>query len=119
MEGQLQTVVETHLYLSQAKGLLEEEERGAIVDMLAAEPVSGVLIKGSGGIRKIRFGRKGRGKRGGVRVIYFYHDAEMPLYLLTVYAKGRKDDLSRREVEVLAGLTRELVAAERQRRERR
>ncbi|HEX4158947.1 MAG TPA: type II toxin-antitoxin system RelE/ParE family toxin [Rhizomicrobium sp.] len=63
------------------------------------------MIPETGGVRKVRWGRKGAGKRGGVRVIYFYHDPDRPLYLLMVYAKGRQDDLDagdRRAVRELA-----------------
>jgi len=59
-----------------------------------AKPEAGDLIPGSGGVRKVRWGRQGSVKRGGVRIIYFYHHPAMPLYLLMIYAKARRDDLS-------------------------
>jgi hypothetical protein len=64
----MQTVVETPAYLADAERLFSPEERKVIVDRLAADPVSGVVIPGSGGIRKVRFGFGGRGKSGGARI---------------------------------------------------
>ena len=77
------------------------------MDFIAANPEEGDVIPETGGIRKVRWRRQGSGKRGGVRVIYFYHDAEMPLYLLMIYAKARQEDLSPDEKKRV----RELVAA--------
>jgi hypothetical protein len=71
---------------------------------IARNPEAGDLIPGSGGVRKVRWGRRGSGKRGGVRIIYFYHDPGMPLYLLMIYTKAQRDDLSpdaRRTVQSL------------------
>lgn len=62
------------------------------------------MMEGTGGIRKIRWCRTGQGKRGGVRVIYYYHSGRMPLYLLTLFAKGEKDNLSHAERNELAKL---------------
>lgn len=64
------------------------------MDFIAANPEEGDVIPETGGIRKVRWRRQGSGKRGGVRVIYFYHDRGKPLYLLMVYAKARQEDLS-------------------------
>ena len=74
----MQSVVETAIYLADAKGVgLSEEERAAIVNFVALKPDAGDEIKGSGGARKIRFGGKGKGKSGGFRVISFYCGADM------------------------------------------
>jgi len=69
------------------------------------------LIEGTGGIRKLRWGRSGRGKRGGVRVIYYYHSELMPLYLLTLFTKNKQDNLSKAERNELEKLVDILVAA--------
>ncbi|MEQ1815777.1 MAG: type II toxin-antitoxin system RelE/ParE family toxin [Nitrosomonas sp.] len=69
------------------------------------------MIEGTGGIRKLRWGRSGRGKRGGVRVIYYYHSELMPLYLLTLFAKNKQDNLSKAERNELEKLVDILVAA--------
>ncbi len=81
------------------------------MNYLAAYPKAGDLIEGTGGIRKLRWGRSGRGKRGGVRVIYYYHSELMPLYLLTMFAKNKQDNLSKAERNELAKLVDILVAA--------
>jgi len=76
---------------------------------LAEHPKDGDLLEGTGGIRKIRWGRGGQGKSGGVRVIYYFHDEAMPLYLLTLFAKGDKTNLSKAERNELAELVGLLV----------
>lgn len=88
------TVAETATFVRQAATLWTEEERTDFVDFIARNPETGDVIPQSGGVRKVRWSRRGSGKRGGVRVIYFYHDADMPLYLLMIYAKAQRDDLS-------------------------
>ena len=74
-----------------------------------AHPVDGDLIEGTGGVRKLRWGRDGRGKSGGVRVIYYFHSEAMPLYLLTMFAKNERANLSKAERNELAGLVDLLV----------
>jgi hypothetical protein len=75
-----------------------------VVDHLATHPRPGDLIQGTGGIRKLRWARGGRGKSGGVRVIYYFHSDRIPLDLLTVFGKGEKADLSKGERNELAKL---------------
>ena len=72
-------------------------------------PNAGVLIQGAGGIRKLRWARSGRGKSGGVRVIYYFHNEEMPLYLLALFAKNERSNISMEEKKVLSKAVRELV----------
>lgn len=67
------------------------------LNYLAYNPTAGDLIQGSGGVRKLRWGVEGRGKRGGARVIYFYCNADLPLFLLAAYAKNVRSDLSAAE----------------------
>ncbi len=76
------TVAETHMFRRQAEKIWNEAELVALVDHLALNPEDGDVIPGTGGIRKVRWGKAGTGKRGGVRVVYFYHNANIPLYLL-------------------------------------
>ncbi len=73
------------------------------------EPTCGDLIPGNGGLRKVRIGRGGSGKRGGARVVYFFHHAHMPIYLLALYAKNEKGDLSARDKREFAEFTKEVV----------
>ena len=98
------SVAETPGYLRRAERLLAAGARAEIVNLLAARPKAGDLIRGTGGVRKLRWARRGGGKSGGVRVIYYYHSESMPLYLLTVFAKNEKADLSPSERAELAKL---------------
>jgi hypothetical protein len=67
------------------------------------------MIEGAGGVRKLRWARDGRGKSGGVRVIYYFHSAVMPLYLLTMFAKNERANLSKAERNELGELVDALV----------
>jgi len=100
----LTTVAETPEYLRCAARLLPAAQRGTIVEFLAAQPRAGDLVQGTGGVRKLRWGRGGRGKSGGVRIIYYHHSEAMPLYLLTVYGKNEQANLSKAERNELAKL---------------
>ena len=80
-----------------AKGLLNEEQKTEIVTAISSDPEAGVLLEGTGGVRKRRFGIDQRGKSGGIRVIYFFHDLDMPTYLLTVFAKNDIENLTQAE----------------------
>jgi mRNA-degrading endonuclease RelE of RelBE toxin-antitoxin system len=94
----MQTVIETEIYLRDAKAVgLSEQERTAIVNFLAMNPDAGEEIKGTGGARKIRFAGKGKGKRGGYRVISFYSGDDIPVFILNVFAKNEKTDLTKSE----------------------
>ncbi len=105
------TIAEVPEYIRQAEKHLTDAERQDVLSYLAAHPRAGDLIEGTGGIRKLRWGRGGRGKSGGVRVIYYYHSELMPLYLLTLFAKNEQDNLSRAERNDLAKLVDILVEA--------
>lgn len=105
------TIAEVPEYIRRAEKLLTEEGRRDIVDYLAANPKAGDIMEGTGGIRKLRWGRQGRGKSGGVRVIYYVHSELMPLYLLTLFAKNERANLTKAERNELAGLVDILVSA--------
>jgi hypothetical protein len=105
----LMTVAELPEYLRAAAKLLAEADRRAIIEHLAAHPSAGDLIEGTGGVRKMRWARDGRGKSGGVRVVYYFHNDAMPLYLLTMFAKSERANLSKAERNDLAGLVDLLV----------
>ena len=94
MPDWLITVVETPLFTRQADSIWDEEEREAFIDFIARHPESGDVIPDTGGVRKVRWSRAGMGKRGGVRVIYFFHHPARPLYLLMAYAKARRENLT-------------------------
>ncbi len=103
------SVVETPEFLSATRKLMTDEERALLVDYLAYNPTSGDLIPGTGGVRKLRWGLEERGKRGGARVVYFHHDAGMPLFALTAYAKNERADLSQQDRNDFRQLTALLV----------
>ena len=88
------TVVELPLFQRQARDVWDDADRIAFVDFIARNPDSGDLIPETGGVRKIRWRRQGAGKRGGARVVYFYHDAQMPIFLLLVYAKAQRENMT-------------------------
>lgn len=113
------SIVETPEFLSAARKLLDDRNRAALVDYLAYNPTAGDLIKGTGGVRKLRWGLEGRGKRGGARVIYFHHSAALPLFLLTAYAKNVRADLSQADRNDFQRLTKSLVEIYRKGKERR
>ena len=88
------TVVETLIFQRQWPLYWTEEERGEFAAYIATHPTAGDVVPESGGIRKIRWGKSGMGKSGGVRVIYFTRNAEGEVVLLTLYAKSRTDNLT-------------------------
>ena len=88
------TVVETLLFQRQWPLYWTEEERGQFAAFIARDPLVGVVIRDSGGIRKVRWSREGSGKSGGVRVIYFTRLAEGEVVLLTLYTKSKTDNLT-------------------------
>lgn len=104
------TIAETPEFVRRAARLLSAEERMALLEYLAANPRAGDLIPGTGGVRKLRWARGGRGKSAGVRAIYYFHSDAMPLYLLSVFGKNERSDLTAAERNELAGLVRMLKA---------
>lgn len=94
MQKPLITVVEMPVFIKRVAGLLSDSDREALVVFLAGNPDAGAVVPGTGGIRKLRWAAKGKGKSGGVRVIYFVGGEIRPIFLLTVYGKGQKGDLS-------------------------
>ncbi len=103
------TVAEVPEYIRRVEKLLSNEERRDVIDYLAAHPKAGDLMEGTGGVRKLRWGRGSQGKSGGVRVIYYFHSEAMPLYLLTLFAKNERANISKAERNELAGLVEILV----------
>ncbi len=92
----MQTVIETPAYLASAKDEnVTEEERHEIVSYIASNPDAGDVMAGTGGARKLRFGGRGKGKSGGYRIITFYADAEIPVFLLDIYSKDTQANLSK------------------------
>jgi hypothetical protein len=105
----LVSVIETPEFLSAVRKLMDDAERAQLGDYLAHHPTAGDLIPGTGGVRKLRWGLEGRGKRGGARVIYFFHNPTVPLFALTAYAKNEQPDLSQEDRNDFRRLTKLLV----------
>jgi hypothetical protein len=105
----MQTVVETKAYISAAKDVqMSEEEMQSVVDTVAADPRAGSIMPGCGGARKLRVAKEGSGKSGGYRVITYYGGEDIPVFLLTVFGKNERANLSGAEKNALAALTKTL-----------
>ncbi|MGH6793217.1 MAG: type II toxin-antitoxin system RelE/ParE family toxin [Methyloceanibacter sp.] len=103
-------VVETAPFIAAAKAAgLSDADLDRVIGRCAECPDAGDVIQGTGGARKVRFAGRGRGKSGGYRVITFYTGPNLPVFLLTVFAKGERSDLSKAERNALAQLTKVLV----------
>jgi hypothetical protein len=103
------SVVETPEFLAVTRRIMNDDERGVLVDYLAHNPLAGDLIPGTGGDRKLRWSLEGRGKRGGARVVHYYHSDAMPIFALTAYAKNERADLSQADRNDFRRLTALLV----------
>ena len=104
----MQTVVETWHYAARAAKLLSESERNELIDFLATHPLRGKILAGAGGIRKIRFAKGGRGKSSGVRAIYYYSTRNAPIFLLEIFAKNEKSNLTAGERNALGKIAAEI-----------
>lgn len=108
--AKLQTVVETRAYLRATDGAgLAADDRDEVVAMVAARPDSGDVMAGAGGMRKVRVRKPGRGKSGGYRVITLFSGPDVPLFLITLFAKGEKDNLTKAERNALAKGAKQLI----------
>ena len=97
------TVAETPEFQRRARAIMSDSERMELIDFVARNPLAGVSI--GGGVRKFRFARDGGGKSGGYRVIHFYGgEDDMPIFLITVFAKNEKANLTKSETETVKSL---------------
>src|SRR5262245_54521179 len=96
--------IETTIFTEDLRELLSDDEYKEFQQFLAGNPEAGDVIQHTGGLRKVRWAAKGKGKRGGVRVIYYHVTAAHQIRLLLIYRKGVKDDLSEDEKKVLRNL---------------
>lgn len=85
--------VETKLFTSLVDQYLSDDEYAALQQAMMASPDAGDVIRGSGGVRKLRWGLPGRGKRGGIRVIYYLRRRQGEVWMLTLYAKNEADSI--------------------------
>ena len=103
MHKRLQTIVETPEFIRRAKDIgMTEADRADVIETLAAHPEAGVSL--GGGLRKVRIARKGGGKSGGYRVLHFYREEGIPLFLLTAFAKNERANITPKEQTELIAL---------------
>jgi hypothetical protein len=106
----MQSVIETNAYLAAAKDAgMSVDELQAVVNLVAADPQAGEIMPGCGGARKLRVARPGGGKSGGYRIITYYAGTDVPAFLLTVFGKNEKANLTKAERNGLAALTKILT----------
>lgn len=99
--------VETTVFTRQIRTLLEDDDYRGLQVALALRPHGGKVIRGSGGLRKIRWGARSQGKRGGIRVVYYWHKAEESFFMLCAYPKSVQDELTPDQLRWLRRIVRE------------
>ena len=90
----MQTLVALGSFEAKARSLLGDKGFDELLEFLARRPRAGRIIQGSGGLRKVRVASSGRGKRGGARVIYYYHNEDKPILLFLIYAKASQENMT-------------------------
>ena len=102
----MQAVIETEGYLRAAKDAkMAEEEMVAAVDLVSTDPEAGDVMAGTGGVRKARLAGRGKGKSGGYRIAWYFGGGDIPVFLLAVFGKGEKANLSQGERNALRSMT--------------
>lgn len=104
------TIVETPEFLSSTKKLIGEHELDSLKTLLAGNPLAGDVIEGTGGFRKIRVARADGGKSGGFRVIYYFYNETIPLFLFLAYAKANQGTLTRAQKNALRNIADTLAS---------
>ena len=106
----MQSVIEMPEFIRCARKLgISNDERESIINMIASNPDIGDEIVGTGGMRKLRVASPGKGKSGGYRVITFFSGVDIPVFLITVYAKNQKDNLTDKEKKAFKSLSTSIV----------
>jgi len=100
-------IIETSVFTRQVRLLLSDEEYRRLQAALVARPSLGVLIKGSGGLRKARWAPAHKGKSGSVRVIYYWAITRDQILMLLIYSKTERDDLTLAQLKVLRGIVKQ------------
>lgn len=101
------TFVETPIFTRDVTSLLSDEEYRALQLALLFRPEQGSLMRGSGGLRKLRWAARGVGKRGGVRLIYYWDKPQQRIYMLFLHPKSEQEDLTPEQLKLLSRLVRE------------
>jgi hypothetical protein len=105
------TVVETAEFIRAARAIFADDDRAAVIDFIATNPTAGAVMRGTGGVRKLRWAAGGKGKSGGARVIYYFHAGDMPVFLLTAFGKPEKANLTKAERNAARNLVAMLVSS--------
>lgn len=100
-------IIETSIFTQQVQALLSDEDYRKLQVALILHPELGAIIPGSGGLRKTRWGIQGRGKRSGVRVIYYWMIMQDKILMLFMYAKNDQEDLTQEQLKVLRKIVEE------------
>ena len=100
-------IIESYEFAQKVETFLQDEEYGELQWYLVRHPESGDLIRGGGGLRKLRWASQSKGKRGGYRIIYFFHMADDTILMVDMYKKNQQEDLSQGQLSYLKGLVKE------------
>jgi hypothetical protein len=102
----MQTVIETESYQRDAKDAgMSADEMASAVELVATNPEAGDVMQGTGGVRKARIAGRGKGKSGGYRIVWYFGGGDIPVFLLTVFGKGEKANLTQGEKNALRSMT--------------
>ncbi len=105
-----QSIIETNTFEKTSKSIADEDSIEDMLEHIAKNPLSGDLIEGTGGCRKIRWQRaKNTGKSGGMRTLYYYYNESMPIYMLLAYSKNQRDNISQETKNILKAMVYDLV----------
>lgn len=105
-----QVVVETTEYIKRAEACMDKKSRDDFISHIALNPTEGDIIPETGGARKIRWTTdSNQGKSGGARVIYYFHNPNMPIFLFTAYGKNQKENISENEKSILKTIIKSIV----------
>lgn len=99
--------IETQIFAKRFAAYLSDQDYRELQNFLLEKPDIGDVIQGTGGLRKVRWGTNARGKRGGLRIIYYWQKMKEQIYLLTLYAKNEMTDLSMKEKKILKQMVEE------------
>ena len=106
-----QTVVELPEFITQAEKCMSPESKDEFIQYIACNPLAGKVIEGTGGARKVRWASVGhKGKSGGARVVYYYHNIQIPIFLFTVFKKNNQGNITKKECNLLKQIIKQTAA---------
>ena len=108
---ELHTIVEAPEFVAGARRVLTKAERVALINFVAENPTAGDMMQGTGGARKLRWGARGKGKSGGARVITYYAGPDIPVFLMAIFGKDERANLSKAERNELRDVLASIATA--------